>query len=385
MQEYYKNCLLVIQPTGLKSVQESFLGEARAPLQPNIRLLEHLGIERPRTLEIPFITPDQRCDKLTFEIEPHQSEPLNLRGWVLQEQLLCNRIVILPGSGGLVWQCQEHEAIEGKVYDSNQGMHRTYGRSRLPLSPKIISQINAPQLTSDAIEEAWINVVNDYCERNLTNSSDKLIAIAAFAEEFGQRYDTQLGAYLAGHWRNMLLESLFWIVPAYFPTPKFRAPSWAWAAVDHATCLSSSERGDISPEVEILDCTVKLTFSDLPFGPVTSGHLLIRGRIGSAVLFPDTMADADFVSEHLLFDDQNRTNLIGEGHPDTFEKVPKAPTLVFLFVLGSFGLLLERVADSTYVRIGAFTRGARDFHRPHEADLPYNLLTDGEVETFRII
>jgi hypothetical protein len=380
MQEYYKNSLLVIQPTGLMSVQESFLGEARTQPEPTNRVLEQLGIERSRTLEIPFITPDRRSDKVTLEIYPGMPEPLNFRGWVLQEQLLCHRILIFPGSGGIVWQCDELETSEGKVYTSHIDVKQTLGRARLPLSPTALSHTNAPQLTTDEIMDAWKGVVNDYSNRNLTHSDDKLVAIAALAEEFGQRYDNQLGAYLAGHWRTTLLGSLFWIVLYYSAAPKFRAPSWSWAAVDHAVWpLGDEGDAEISPEdVKILDCTTKLAFPDLPFGPVTSGQLLIRGRIGTAILFTDT-SDDDLISEFLLFDDQSRTNLIGEGHPDTKEKVPRAPMLLTLFVLNKTrGLLLERVSTRTYVRVGAFVI--------EEVDSPsYNLVNHCNMETITIV
>jgi hypothetical protein len=380
MQEYYKNSLLVIQPTGLQSVQDSFLGEARTQIRPPTHNLKQLGIERSRTLEIRFTTPDKYSDTVTLEIDPGMPEPLNLRGWVLQEQLLGPRILIFPGSGGIVWQCDELETSDGKVYTAHIDVLQTLERARLPLSPVALSHTNAPQLTMDEIMDAWTGVVNDYSNRNLTNSDDKLVAIAALAEEFGRRYDDQLGVYLAGHWRTTLLGTLFWIVLYYSAAPKLRAPSWSWAAVDHAVWPFGDE-GDfeISPEdVEITDCTTQLAFPDLPFGPVTSGQLLIRGRLGTAVLFPD-VSDDDVLSEFLLFDDQMRTNLIGEGHPDTKEKVPRAPTLLTLLYLNrSRGLLLEGVSTRTYTRIGAFVVGEVD-------SSTYNSLIQCTMETITIV
>lgn len=382
MHEYYKDCLLVIQPTGLMSVQESFLGKARTQPKPNIRALDRLDIERSQTMEIPFLTPDKRDARVTLEIDPGTAEPLNRRGWVLQEQLLCHRILIFPGSGGIVWQCDELETSEGKVYSSHMDIQKSLGRARLPLAPNALSHTNSPQLTTDEITEAWTEVVNDYSNRNLTNPGDKLVAIAALAEEFGQRYDKQLGVYFAGHWRNTLLNSLFWIVLYYRATPKPRAPSWSWAAVDFAVWPSMNEGSDSPTGVaEILDCTIELTFPDLPFGPVTSGKLLIRGRIGPVVLFPD-ISDDKYVSEFLIFDDQDRTNRIGQGHPDSWERVPHTPTSLSLFVLSEMlGLLLQEVSASIYVRVGAVTVGDTQ-----DVDsTSYNFLNHGSVETITIL
>lgn len=194
---------------------------------------------------------------------------------------------------------------------------KSLGRARLSVALNALSQTHSPQLTTDEITEAWTETVNDYSNRNLTNPGDKLVAIAALAEEFEQRYDKQPGVYLAGHWRNTLLRSLFWIVLYYRDTPKFRAPSWSWVAVDFAVWPSMNEGSGFPTDVaEILDCTIELSLPDLPFGPVTGGKLLIRGRIGAVVLFPDT-SDNQWVSAFLIFDDQDRTNLFGQGHPDS--------------------------------------------------------------------
>lgn len=93
---------MVIQPTDLTSVQEPFLGKARTQPKPGIRAHERPGIERSRTIEIPFLTPNKRDAIMTLEIDPGTAEPLNRRDWILQEQLLCHRTLIFPGSGGIV-------------------------------------------------------------------------------------------------------------------------------------------------------------------------------------------------------------------------------------------------------------------------------------------
>lgn len=86
------------------------------------------------------------------------------------------------------------------------------------------------------IHDTWKHLVADYCARDLTKSSDKLIAIDALAREFQERYGRALGSYHAGLWSDFAPAGLIWRstrpVP---PNAEFRVPSWSWAAVRTAS------------------------------------------------------------------------------------------------------------------------------------------------------
>lgn len=82
----------------------------------------------------------------------------------------------------------------------------------------------------------WYKIVADYSSRVITYEEDKLPALAGLAIEYGKASGK---TYLAGLWKESLLDDLLWrqgkfeysneepLTPA-----KYRAPSWSWASVD---------------------------------------------------------------------------------------------------------------------------------------------------------
>jgi hypothetical protein len=100
-----------------------------------------------------------------------------------------------------------------------------------------------PTEASEAAHEDWKLVVERYSRTALTESDDKLIAVAGIAELMSSRIGNQL-KYVAGMWEMYLASQLLWRVkdvdkggqlilsnPSRRPT-LYRAPSFSWAAVD---------------------------------------------------------------------------------------------------------------------------------------------------------
>lgn len=54
----------------------------------------------------------------------------------------------------------------------------------------------------------WTHLVTQYCRRSLSKPSDKLVAIAALAKEFQERYGQMLGENHAGIWAEFAAEGL---------------------------------------------------------------------------------------------------------------------------------------------------------------------------------
>ena len=333
MQEYYSNAVLVIQPSGLSSVHEAFLGDARTKPKDPTQIVKELGKECARTLEVPFFSLRGYQDKVTLELDPNvyepDDEPLAYRGWAFQERLLCHRILIFPGSGGLVWQCEELETSDGKDYSDT--INYGTGRTRLPLPPLALSRTGATQMGTYEITESWKEIVNEFAYRELTVPEDKLVALAALAERYSKRYGSLLGAYCAGHWRMILSDTLWWTVRvANRAAPRAkRAPTWSWAAVDHA-----DYRGNPPDDcmIEILQCIIEPKSPELPFGAVKDGRLLLKGMLGNAVWYPNTFKpedqsdeedEASWAVEYLLFETPSRSKKICPGLPDTLERIPQ--------------------------------------------------------------
>lgn len=86
------------------------------------------------------------------------------------------------------------------------------------------------------IHDTWKQLVTDYCARDLTKASDKLIAIDALAREFQERYSRALGSYHAGLWSQFAPAGLIWrSTRPEPPDAELRVPSWSWAAVRAAS------------------------------------------------------------------------------------------------------------------------------------------------------
>jgi hypothetical protein len=75
----------------------------------------------------------------------------------------------------------------------------------------------------------WYNLLGLYSRPNLTHESDRLMAISALAKEVNKRTGFE---YLAGLWKEMMVEDLLWCVrDAAKPSGWARIPSWSWASL----------------------------------------------------------------------------------------------------------------------------------------------------------
>jgi hypothetical protein len=142
-------------------------------------------------------------------------------------------------------------------------------------------------LTSPTEQKAfdvWESFLKNYTNRELSNESDRLPAIAAAAELFSARLNCH---YLAGVWRKSLLRDLTWRVAR--PGPKadrYRGPSWSWASVNGPILF---QKGTNWPNytVRILDCSTTLGSATSKWGAVTGGKLVIEGYLWEVSLSQD--------------------------------------------------------------------------------------------------
>lgn len=95
--------------------------------------------------------------------------------------------------------------------------------------------------------------------------------------------------YLAGIWKGDLSRSLLWSVDTDFCSGELGqhqqwrrpqqpwAPSWSWAAVEGPATVQRVS--DFQTEVHIETAIIRRANADDPFGAVTSGELVVRGRV----------------------------------------------------------------------------------------------------------
>ena len=218
-----------------------------------------------------------------------QHAPLARRAWVLQERLLAPRVLHF-GKRQLLWECNELRACE--VYP--RGMRATdptlgsTGDKFLKESFTTILQGGLENaLTSSQMHGAWSNLVQYYTRCNLTMSKDKLVAISGIVKRLQPLFKTD---YLAGLWKENLLQQLLWHVDfhkevrrdlAREERPEYRAPSWSWASID-APIVPHPQPDylEVSHIATIIEAHVTPVTEDIT-GQILNGYIRLR-----APLFP---------------------------------------------------------------------------------------------------
>ncbi|KAF2106664.1 heterokaryon incompatibility protein-domain-containing protein [Lophiotrema nucula] len=176
-------------------------------------------------------------------------EPLYRRGWALQERILSPRILIC-NRDQLVWECQTHSFTESGTRMSSIGAMRLDHAFLSQVTPRENASEDTDQPENAAAQakvfrDIWQCIVTDYCHKSITNATDKLPAIAGLAKRLAELSPSP-NVYLAGLWKNSILEDLLWVhedIDSYSlqkesvlnPRHKpesYRAPSWSWACVD---------------------------------------------------------------------------------------------------------------------------------------------------------
>ncbi|KAF4625089.1 hypothetical protein G7Y89_g13080 [Cudoniella acicularis] len=345
MDQIYQNGLLTICGASASNVNEGFLQSRKAP---NLNF-------PPFTL--PFLSddPNYEAGNIILQEEKYYdpySEPINQRGWTLQERLLSPRVLIY-GSHQLMWQCQtsqlSHGGVGRKFYDS--------GSERLDVAffsdPENTnsSKISPPSFMD--LTYTWLDVVTDYSHRQLSFSNDKLNAIAGIASRF-RDLKGENDMYLAGMWKSSLVMELLWMVDPSSKTlqrgrarPKeYRAPSWSWAAIDGPVAFGGSWADwpeKVPKFAKILRCETTLESNELPTGCVTDGLLEIKGQMKQA----KCVAGSDN-----LFDICEKEEPLGKAYLDVDESVDMA--VWCLRVQDSFGILLRDSGEADFQRVGYF-------------------------------
>ncbi|KAL5318025.1 hypothetical protein ACEPPN_015129 [Leptodophora sp. 'Broadleaf-Isolate-01'] len=148
-------------------------------------------------------------------------QPLALRAWALQEQLLASKMVHFT-TKEIIWRCRECLGCECLELDhkySTDAEHDDVHFQRILSDPGVDRYV------------IWYRIVDKLMERSITNKLDIFPALSGLAKKMGEHY---VGTYLAGLWSNDILRGLLWTIEGKIPsriTP-YRAPSWSWASVD---------------------------------------------------------------------------------------------------------------------------------------------------------
>ncbi|KAI0369478.1 HET-domain-containing protein [Pilatotrama ljubarskyi] len=327
MRRIYRDAYLTIIASCAQRVGEGFLQD-RPPVQnpaddvfsrdftlPFVcpRLAES-DPSSPRLAGTVHISPvSTSADPFGYGLLPHNPalEPISSRGWCMQEYFMSSRALLFT-SRALLFRCQTTTlSIGGAFYD-------TFYDRRLPdvLFLREASPATRGSEEWATVRWAWQVTMQDYTRRAITVPSDKLVACAGIAEEYSRVFRSE---YLAGLWRDTLLEDLLWRKRATLlrvDPHNYRAPSWSWASVEGELLPGTPEVGQALAEV--VECEVTLEDSSLPFGQVTGATLVLRAALVSCVLERE---DGTYRMTLRPSDDERRadaptTMLVGAGTID---------------------------------------------------------------------
>ncbi|KAI0896640.1 heterokaryon incompatibility protein-domain-containing protein [Annulohypoxylon nitens] len=214
-----------------------------------------------------------QCDYRIISEQDHEEKlPLDKRAWPYQERLLATRYLSFRHDE-ILFECSKGTHCEcGWAVARHNFVHYTKNlRNMLEYETKMERY------------RVWEDIVGDYCHRELTMRSDKLVALSAVASKLQTKFgDT----YLAGLWGKNFVRELLWMVAFYGHTPvsdvsspePYYAPSWSWTSVDARDIyFPHTFLGD---DLLLIHLNEASTIPSTPnrFGPVSSGFIRLQGR-----------------------------------------------------------------------------------------------------------
>ncbi|KAK0721828.1 heterokaryon incompatibility protein-domain-containing protein [Lasiosphaeria miniovina] len=235
-----------------------------------------------------YVRPLQRHNDVTMltrSPDPDEDAlaPINQRAWTLQEAVLSNRMLHYTADE-MLWRCNALHACECRrgapraIGDLPETVFRNVG---------LFGRATPPEAYTE-----WRNLLVSFSERLLSVDADKLSALSGMAQQFSRMraaagLEIADDRYLAGLWADDLPQALMWSVDygsflarergRFFRMPKWRAPSWSWAAVEAP--IKSNSMSSFRSAVTLIEATVELTDEEDPFGRVREAKITLAGRM----------------------------------------------------------------------------------------------------------
>lgn len=239
-----------------------------------------------------------------------KNEPLNTRGWTLQESLLAPRTLSF-GTQQMVWECLERKLGESgrPVLPGERHRDKNFvqtimannftvwdkwkqASTRLSLRTLPVDWTAVPEswtLSHYAMYSRWFAIVRDYTGRKLTVQSDILPALSGLASAFQNLLRDE---YCAGLWKNDIVRGMCW-ARSTLPKRDFRAikagqkerhdylPSWSWASVIGGRVINSLEEEYTWPFIQVEETAQILYVRMTPknqdvFGQLTHAEIVIK-------------------------------------------------------------------------------------------------------------
>jgi hypothetical protein len=279
MPRIYQNSTLTVAVARAASVNEGFLHPRTRTDTPNS------AFELPFQCHRPIALGSVTLLKVTTS-----PEPLDTRGWTLQERLLAPRTLEFGSLQTRIF-CQRNPRGFADGWSLSPGNSESRQDS---LQDAQVLQVHFNAIRDQSIEayglgfeEAmnnWLKLVEVYTHRQLTVATDRILAISGVAERYGRAFGDE---YCAGLWRSGFPRALFWTHSDKMqPRPRvWQGPSWSWTSIAGPVKfpIPSSMDKDSS---SILHFDIELVNTKSPYGALLegSGRLTVRARFNSAAL-----------------------------------------------------------------------------------------------------
>ena len=374
MRDYYKYSFGTIAPTGASNSSEGlFFDRNPAFVLPFKAIITSEGKE-----ENVEVTAGGSC------LEALNNEPLNQRGWFLQERFLSSRVLHF-GRMHMSWECRTELSCETWPKFIPK---RLYGYSSFAL--KFVHMWLSRDLQS--IRILWRQLVSTYSRMSFTRLSDRCVAFAGIAEELQA---TTQRDYVAGLWQQDLITELLWTVDT-FQYPKdsparsqsYLAPSWSWLSLDRAVRLQVF-LGTVINKMTVISVWVE-SVTENRFGAVKHGIISARGALVPAICTADNASwcfgsiGSEMIGEASSFSAIN----IDEGYIEEPDRYLYCLPILKKHAGRLHGLLVVPTfqVNAQYRRIGTFSMDCPE--ADHFMKVPGALndgLNEAGFETFTLV
>lgn len=213
---------------------------------------------------------------------------LETRGWTVQEGILPNRILHFTGKE-MAWECNRRTFCEcGHMVTEISG----------PFLKTLFRKGDNKSSAKDTLKDGWIRIIADYVKRQLTEETDKLVAISGLAKSISESAAELLQSeksprpeplYLAGIWREGLPDQLLWNTFddlddfRHTRPSEYRAPTWSWASINGRVRFLYYHRLEKS-YITVSECQCEPASLLNPMGDVKSGYLVVTGLLAPVQL-----------------------------------------------------------------------------------------------------
>ncbi|KAK1774886.1 hypothetical protein QBC45DRAFT_445687 [Copromyces sp. CBS 386.78] len=284
-------------------------------------------------------------------------EPIDHRGWTLQESLISSRMLEF-GTHQTRWHCNcdrygvPHASKVDYLVDG-------WTRDKVERSPVSIDwapvveledvdrfRARVPTQTHRRLEErvmqTWKRLIRNYTRRAVSDPMDRLPALSAIA---GRLKGLSTCRYAGGLWFGDVPRLIFWYpveIGSMRRSPERAAPSWSWASVIGAVDFMDVEKTDIS----VLTVSQK---------QIILWGMLCRATVCRTGFDPE----GSFYTGTSAYEDRHPFEGIAIMEvPGIASKKGQHTESMYLLEVdrdGGTGLVLRRVTEGVYCRAGRYS------------------------------